>query len=548
MKHIQKKLSHFYSKKMKKASIVGSILLVGIIVVGVSFFKSPIHDAELRFSEKSNDPNIVGSILPASCESGGNGLVGPGHTSGCAWTQYCTGNDPTNPWQIWEYSNDDSIDYRFTGAGCQPTVPSNLVYTCNNADGTSATLQWTGGANTTSYAPRFSVLAAQACPAGWTKWTDGTTCYVDGYGASSVAIPTVQGQSYAWWIHASNAAGTNWAANYSTAVCYSPTGSLSVSSPSCTIATGASSCNLNLTWNTTNPFGTSAVTQNNPNQTAHNGNNGGPASTAVNGPPGSTTFYLYNSGYLLDSKVVSTSCNLGGWDTIGGACANPTGSSNASGNYYGPGTFNFTCTNSNGYRVRRDGTLVASVTNGSYVSGTPTSIPISIEGNYQVECIQGSYSNLVPPSFFTSPPPPPPAISISASPRTIAKDAQTTISWNVQFPPAPADGTCSLAAVPVCTNGICNASQTAAAAALNTILSTGNTDSTDPNTSRPISAAVSNFAPGHGLPNGDFRTIGRKTLRLTNTTDFVLTCTNNTAPSSSRTATARVLITTNNEQ
>jgi len=115
--------------------------------------------------------------------------------------------------------------------------------------------------------------------------------------------------------------GTTW--NGST--CAAPTllsGTLTPASPSCTIAAGASSCNVTLTWTTTNPVGTSSVTSNYPsaNTTVATGNSG---STSAAVPYNSRTFYLYNNTQLLATSVASSSCTSGTtWN--GSTCAAPT--------------------------------------------------------------------------------------------------------------------------------------------------------------------------------------------------------------------------------
>src|SRR5258708_7266587 len=87
-------------------------------------------------------------------------------------------------------------------------------------------------------------------------------------------------------------------------------GTLTPTSPSCNIAAGASSCNVTLSWTTTNPVGTSAVTSNYPsaNTTVATGNSG---STSASVPYSSRTFYLYNNSQLLATSVASSSCASG---------------------------------------------------------------------------------------------------------------------------------------------------------------------------------------------------------------------------------------------
>src|SRR3989344_3467514 len=83
-------------------------------------------------------------------------------------------------------------------------------------------------------------------------------------------------------------------------------GILTPASYSCVISTGQNSCNINFSWNTTNPVAVSAVTSS--SGTMANGNSSS-ASFAI--PFGSKTFYLYNNAILLDQKTVSANCSSG---------------------------------------------------------------------------------------------------------------------------------------------------------------------------------------------------------------------------------------------
>ena len=108
-------------------------------------------------------------------------------------------------------------------------------------------------------------------------------------------------------------------------------GTLTPASSSCVVASGASSCNINFTWSTTNPVATSAVTSSTtntgvtaPNTSVANGNSGGPTAFAVpyinGGSHADRAFFLYNNGVLLDNKTVSADCVSGtSWD--GSKCA-----------------------------------------------------------------------------------------------------------------------------------------------------------------------------------------------------------------------------------
>lgn len=83
-------------------------------------------------------------------------------------------------------------------------------------------------------------------------------------------------------------------------------GNLLVSPYSCVIPIGNSTCSTNLSWATNNPVGVSSVTSN--NNTVANGNNGSRAIAVSNG---TTSYYLYNNGELLDTKTASASCAIG---------------------------------------------------------------------------------------------------------------------------------------------------------------------------------------------------------------------------------------------
>ncbi|MDO8565092.1 MAG: hypothetical protein Q7R67_00465 [bacterium] len=98
------------------------------------------------------------------------------------------------------------------------------------------------------------------------------------------------------------------------------TGTLTPASSSCVIAAGASSCNINFSWTTTNPIDTSVITKPT-NVTVATGNSGTNVPFAIKW--GGETFYLYNNGVLLDQETISGSsvtCAVGtAWN--GSSCA-----------------------------------------------------------------------------------------------------------------------------------------------------------------------------------------------------------------------------------
>jgi len=121
-------------------------------------------------------------------------------------------------------------------------------------------------------------------------------------------------------VSSSCVSGTTW--NGST--CQASTamsGTLTPASPSCSIAAGGNGCNVSLTWTTTNPAGTSAVTSDYPsaNTVVASGNSG---STSPFVPHAGRTFYLYNNTKLLATSVASAICSSGTtWN--GSACLAP---------------------------------------------------------------------------------------------------------------------------------------------------------------------------------------------------------------------------------
>lgn len=88
-------------------------------------------------------------------------------------------------------------------------------------------------------------------------------------------------------------------------------GTLTLSSSSCTIAAGASRCNVSISWSTTNAVVISAVTSSWPaaNTQVGSGNSGGPLSVPV--PYSRRTFYLYNDGQELAKRIATSSCASG---------------------------------------------------------------------------------------------------------------------------------------------------------------------------------------------------------------------------------------------
>ena len=312
--------------------------------------------------------------------------------------------------------------------------------------------------------------------------------------------------------------------------CVFPTGSMTMSSNSCSIALGASSCTVNTTWSTTNPIGTSQITSNTTNTGAaapgtvvYTGNAGGPSPVTISGSPtGSRNFYLYNNGTLLDTETINvTGCTTGLWDTISGTCRDPqVVSASIIGQYYPPGTLSLTCNGSDTYSVLLNGNPFIPTTP---YTGPVTINNISVSGNYTIQCKYGSAVNQTSRPYDSAPPTA--IISLSVSPTTLTKDGDVTVKWDTKYP----TNACTLTAKVVCANNSCTAAQTAAQNALNAILTSTTTDFNDKATSRLLQTAIKTVAPGHKdtdvpLIALDWKALGKKTIRILYTTDLTYAC------------------------
>jgi hypothetical protein len=116
--------------------------------------------------------------------------------------------------------------------------------------------------------------------------------------------------------------------------------------------------------------------------------------------------------------------------------------------------------------------------------------------------------------------------SFTATPKTIKAGAVSTLQWAISLPTA---ATCTLQAAvvasPTCTaDTACLTPRTTNVANLNTELLAGTTDANDPNNNgltRTVIDALTKDALNGGVPGKGF---GKKSLRIYNTTDFILNC------------------------
>ena len=123
--------------------------------------------------------------------------------------------------------------------------------------------------------------------------------------------------------YATNAIGTSYGNEVSfTTLALPMSGTITPSASSCTIVLGGNSCTVNLSWSTTNPVATSAVTSPYPapNTVVGSGNSGTVNGVTIPYNNGNgRDFYLYNNAQQLDFKNVTASCGTNTWN--GTACS-----------------------------------------------------------------------------------------------------------------------------------------------------------------------------------------------------------------------------------
>ena len=284
---------------------------------------------------------------------------------------------------------------------------------------------------------------------------------------------------------------------------------------------------MNLTWTTANPIGTSAITRNlpNPGSVVFSANSGGPSAVSVSPSYGAATFYLYNNAILIAPPItITASCASGGWDPVSSKCVDPqVVSAVVSGEFYpnpisNPAAITLTCSSASQYDVLNPLTSTSLIGGPKPYGGVVVYTPsIVAQANYILRCIQGSASDQVVRTY--RPIPTPAVVRLNISPITIAKEEKVVISWDAQYP----TNACTLTTKVICTNNVCSVGQNTFQSTLNTLFSTGQTDSNDPATSRLITTAVTTVAPGQ--IGTTWRALGRKTTKFLYTTDITYDCT-----------------------
>ncbi len=291
--------------------------------------------------------------------------------------------------------------------------------------------------------------------------------------------------------------------------------------PSCTIVAGNSTCNSTISWTSLNLTGTPSVRQNGV-QFSTSATSGGTSRPLTNGSGAANTFTIVQGGTTLTTQTASASCASGGWDTINAVCADPQiVSANITDQRYPPGDLKLTCANSLSYSVLKGGVLF--IGPNQYTGPVVLNDVISESEQYTISCIHGSIEDST--SILYDATLGDPTVILKTTETTVDPPASTTVIWDVTNPTA----SCTLTAKVVCANNACTAAQLANEASINTILSTTNTDSSDPATSRPILNAIRTPAPGHKdsdtpLIVADYKALGRKTIPIKYTTDVTYNC------------------------
>lgn len=199
----------------------------------------------------------------------------------------------------------------------------------------------------------------------------------------------------------------------------------------------------------------------------------------------------------------------------------------------------FICNNSETYSV----THVESrdvVGQGNTTDGEMITVKFSEEGNYSLLCISEPLTDSAGLSY-TIPEMTQSGMSLNASPRTVNNNKNTSLSWSVLNPKAA----CSLRAEAVCFGGHsnCSAAQLAEESSLNSILTTGTTDASDPyGPNRNIQTAVRKVYTKYSN-----KALGKKTLIMRNTTDFILDCGTSRVDGTSLLKKVRVIVSDENE-
>ncbi len=342
----------FFLQKVLESSLPRLLLalfLLPVVLIALFFVtaeQNP-HAAELAFAERSIDKDIIGSVVPASCESA----------------------PPTN---------------HFAGDCAVPPTPSTITVACGVPVSPAGpkTISWPASARASYYMVRLDYVGD---PAPYLVQNDN-------YGATSFTFTPTLDTNYTTWVHACNVSGCsahqavnfncpspvvvgisaspsqvdagnsttiNWnvtgatsctasggwlgaktagsdSENFNptanttyTLTCTGPGGTVSnsatvlvpsgyITGTNCTIPTGASSCDVNIIWQSYNFFSTSEVLQGDIQFSSDTVN----AGTVRSINPNDAVFTLRDSGgSFVTTYSASVSCAANSvWTGVGGSC------------------------------------------------------------------------------------------------------------------------------------------------------------------------------------------------------------------------------------
>jgi hypothetical protein len=311
------------NKKIKLSIISGILALSG-------FFIGGIH-------------NVSAQYVVQNCNSATlSGYVNPNGNPTIAWFEWGPTSALGEATPSQTYTSYQSFSYTITGLSEKTTYYYEAKFR-NAPQG-----EWSGSpvyfstpacAVVVTPAPTVSISAnptsvsyGGSSTISWSS-TNATSCVASG--SLSGTEPTTSSQStgpltgtQTYTITCTGAGGS--ASNSATVTVsahQSMSGTLTLNPSSCLITSGNSSCSVNLSWDTTNPQGTSTITES-PNITVGTGNSG---NSSVVIPYSSQSFYLYNNSTLLDQGTATSSCTSGtSWN--GSVCSNNTQTTNPTAN------------------------------------------------------------------------------------------------------------------------------------------------------------------------------------------------------------------------
>lgn len=226
---------------------------------------------------------------------------------------------------------------------------------------------------------------------------------------------------------------------------------------------------------------------------------------------------LFEGDKKINEGKFVTKCKAGGFDEVSNTCVDPVVSkAHVVGEYYADrGRLVFSCENADAYIVKSlEKALV--IATGTYVG--EVKVPVDTSGNYSIACSKGKFGGPSVARYYNAPPPPPPVLSLSLSPQAVPLTGTTTLSWDILYPRSE----CTLRAKSFCKADGCTVTQSDSENILNQILETENVDQGSQES--PLNIQESLRKVPEDESNSELRVTGRKTLTISQTTDFILSC------------------------